>query len=88
MLDSRGCETWIRRRRRCKACGRSFTTYETVDIQDDLTKIKPEDVLRLRALATEILNRTNSVVHQSPEVPEAVQPLPQQPQRPPFHFRH
>ena len=65
--DSRPYETWIRRRRLCLACGKSYSTYERIE---ELEKIKPEDVLRLRALAMDILNRTEAM-------PVLEEPLPQ-----------
>lgn len=58
--DSRGCETWIRRRRSCNACGHRFTTRETVwDENVEAPEIlKPESVSRLRALIIEMLKIT------------------------------
>lgn len=59
--DSRGCETWIRRRRQCNACAFRFTTREMVwdDDPADPNTLKTADVLNLRVLAMDILNRTN-----------------------------
>jgi predicted RNA-binding Zn-ribbon protein involved in translation (DUF1610 family) len=60
VTDSRGCEKWIRRRRKCNACGERFTTREMVwnDDPDDPNAIKPADVLNLRAIALDIIQRT------------------------------
>jgi DNA-directed RNA polymerase subunit RPC12/RpoP len=65
VTDSRApmAGTYIRRRRKCNACGHKFSTQEKVwtDDPEDPNTIKPEDILLLRALATEILNRTSAM---------------------------
>lgn len=66
--DSRSPMTgdYIRRRRQCGACGHKYSSREIIWDFDanasDPNAIKPEDVLSLRALAVEILNRTNWLV--------------------------
>lgn len=51
---------YIRRRRKCNACGHRFSTREMVwdDTVEESPKLKPQDVLNLRALAMNILNKT------------------------------
>lgn len=69
--------TYIRRRRKCNACGHKFSTREMVwnDDPSNPNTIKRADILNLRALAKLILNQTN---HLMPE--ESAQVQPEQPQ--------
>jgi len=88
--DSRAYETWIRRRRKCNACGKSFTTYEEVRLneEDEPERIKPGDILVLRALATEILKRTEPFTAQFQTPGEYCPPTLRPGGHPPTALRH
>lgn len=73
VLDSRAPQegSYIRRRRSCNACGYRFSTRETFWNDDpELPQMKREDVLALRAVALDIIRRTDAIVPVSnPPVP-------------------
>jgi len=62
--DSRPHQDWIRRRRKCSACAHLFTTYERVEKEQET--LKPESVVRLRALVIEMLKITGEVTTETP----------------------
>jgi hypothetical protein len=74
VCDSRGTEKYIRRRRKCNSCGFKFTTRESVltDELDDPDTISRQALLNLRALAIDIIRKTDCV--DPKKNPEAIVP--------------
>jgi len=70
VTDSRSPMTgdYIRRRRECGACGFRYSTREVVwtGEEENTPTFNPVEVFKLRALAVDILNRTNPIIRTSP----------------------